>query len=190
MSKLGLQFPDETRAVEIAANPTSREIEEQLRDARRVDETLMIEEKLPDFVIGLHEVTDPETGETIYVNGKGRRQTLDGREIPDPAPMDPPIGYKKQPSMFEQMRELIRSEKLRQAAEEAGVETFEEGDDFEVGDDYDPRSPYEHNFDPAPPPIPSAASAGAPGAAAPEGVNPTPAASPSPPASSAAPKTP
>lgn len=179
LGKLGLKTAE---AEEVGKEPVLP-ITEQLPHARRIDETLMIAEKLPDFVIGLYEVQDPESGETIYVNAKGRRQTLDGREIPDPTPMDPPIGYKKQPSMFEQMRELIKSEKLRAAAEEAGVETFEEGDDFDVGDDFDPESPYEHNFDPPPtsptPPTAapspsssssSAASSGAPPAPAGEGV--------------------
>lgn len=95
-----------------------------------------------------------------------------GREVPDPTPMAPPVGYKKQPSMMENIRAMVRSEHLRQAAIQAGYETVEEADDFEVGDDFDPSSPYEHNFDPpepaptppAPPPSnPPAAAEGAAG---------------------------
>lgn len=177
----------EREPTEIASHQP-QEIFEQLATARVVDETLMIEENLPDFVLGLYEVTDPESGETIYVNSKGKRQTKDGREIPDPTPMAPPLGYKDTPSMFEQMRALIHSEKLKAAAEEMGVETPEEGDDFDVGDDYDPSSPYEHNFDPPKDIKPMSVdeltkrlsrttqssevplSSGAPGAPAPEGV--------------------
>lgn len=70
-----------------------------------------------------------------------------GRLMPDPTPIEPPIGYKPAPSLFEQIREMVRSETLRQAAEDAGAETFEEADDFEVGDDWDPRSPYENEWD-------------------------------------------
>ena len=94
----------------------------------------------------------PDTGEQIdleqYLDEKGRRMTPDGLEIVDSRPMAPPVGYKKQPSMVDHIRELIRSEKLRLAAEEAGHESFEEADDFDVGDDYDPSTPYEADFDP------------------------------------------
>lgn len=74
----------------------------------------------------------------------------DGRELMDPTPIAPPIGYKKSPSIAEQIRTMIRSEHLRQEAERAGYETFEEADDFDVGDDFDPKSPYEEVFEPVP----------------------------------------
>lgn len=69
-------------------------------------------------------------------------------EVMDPTPMEPPLGYKKQPSMVELIREQIRSARLAEEAEAAGMETFEESEDFDVGDDYDPQSPYENEFDP------------------------------------------
>lgn len=73
----------------------------------------------------------------------------DGQEFLDPTPIDPPIGYTQQPSMHEYVRELIRSERLRQEAEEAGLETFDEADDFETDEgDIDPLTPYEGDFDP------------------------------------------
>lgn len=74
--------------------------------------------------------------------------TPNGREIPDPTPMEPPLGYKRSPSLAEQIRTMVRSEQLALAAEAAGAETFEEADDFNIGDDYDPQSPYENEFDP------------------------------------------
>lgn len=74
-----------------------------------------------------------------------------GEEIPDTTKPEIPLGFKKPDSLAEQVRRLIRSEQLRQAALSAGHETFEEADDFEVGDDYDPRSPYEEVFDPTDP---------------------------------------
>lgn len=73
-----------------------------------------------------------------------------GREKPSDRPMAPPIGFKKQPSMIENIRNMIHHE-LSQRAAEQGFETADEADDFDVGDDYDPHSPYEHNFEPAPP---------------------------------------
>lgn len=73
-----------------------------------------------------------------------------GRELMDPTQIAPPLGYKKSPSISDQIRQMIISEKLRQEAEEAGYETFDEADDFDVGDDFDPRSPYEEVFEPLP----------------------------------------
>lgn len=68
--------------------------------------------------------------------------------VPNPVPVSPPVGYQKQPSMVEIVREMVRSEKLRQEVMAADLETFEEADDFDVGDDFDPSSPYEEVFDP------------------------------------------
>lgn len=77
-----------------------------------------------------------------------------GFEIPDPTPMAPPIGYKRQPSLAEQIREMVRSEKLAQEAAAAGAETFEEADDFDVEDDEFPASPYEmSDLEPRPQPV-------------------------------------
>lgn len=80
-------------------------------------------------------------------NIKGRRYDEHGKFFPDPTPIAPPIGYKRSPSIAEQIRTMIRSEHLRVAAESAGAETFEEADDFNVADDYDPRSPWEEQFE-------------------------------------------
>jgi len=69
-----------------------------------------------------------------------------GRERPSPIPMAPPIGYKKQPSMIDNIRDMVRREMSQQAAA-AGMETFEEADDFEIDDDYDPKSPHEMSIE-------------------------------------------
>lgn len=81
-------------------------------------------------------------------NPKGRPIDEQGRFYGNPVPLEPPIGYKRQPSLTEQIRDMVRSEKLAQETRDAGFETFEEGDDFDVQDDFDPRSPFEYNFDP------------------------------------------
>lgn len=75
-----------------------------------------------------------------------------GGELMDPLPIAPPLGYKKQPSLKDQIRAMVISEKLRVEAETAGYETFDEADDFDIGDDFDPRSPYEEIFEPLPEP--------------------------------------
>lgn len=76
-----------------------------------------------------------------------------GREIPDPTPMAPPVGFVKQAHLWEtlRMKQLIRSEALAMMAEREGFESFEEADDFDIPDDpIDPTSPYEDVFDPHP----------------------------------------
>lgn len=73
----------------------------------------------------------------------------DGTPKLDPTPMAPPIGYKKHPSMVEIVRDMVRSEKLAQAAAATGHETFEEAEDFDIPDDpVQMNSPYENDFDP------------------------------------------
>jgi len=71
-----------------------------------------------------------------------------GREKPNPTPMAPPIGYRRQPTIAEQMRQMIQLASLEAA--QAGAETEEEANDFDVGEDMEPNPPYEHDFDPDP----------------------------------------
>lgn len=75
----------------------------------------------------------------------------DGREVPDPTPMAPPVGMSERPSLADFVQRMIQQEVSRAAAA-AEMETFEEADDFDVEDDpMDPRTPYEENFDKQPP---------------------------------------
>lgn len=67
-------------------------------------------------------------------------------ETPSDKPVAIPARFMRPPTLQEQVRNLVRGEMSRQAAEE-GHETFEEADDFDIGDDYDPTSPYEMDFD-------------------------------------------
>lgn len=106
---------------------------------------------------------DRETGEVIDVeleqarldprqlamdiHPKGKPLSPGGLEVPDPTPMAPPVGYVQHVPLAEQIRAMVRSEALRQAAEAQGAETFEEADDFDV-EDFDPSSPYEEVFEP------------------------------------------
>lgn len=117
---------------------------------------------------------------------KSRGLAADGSQVPDPTPLAPPVGYKKQPSMVEIVRDMVRSERLKHEAEASGHETFEESEDFDIGDDGDDlTSGYENDFDPpvreilseveksktpppAPPEAPKAPSAGP----SPEGAKP------------------
>jgi len=75
--------------------------------------------------------------------------TLDvnGHEVPDPTPMSIPSGFKRPPTLAEQVARLVRSNEFMASLGEA--ETFEESEDFEVGDDFDPNTPFEEFFDPS-----------------------------------------
>lgn len=70
-----------------------------------------------------------------------------GQEIPDPLPHTAALGRRRARSIRDNVVEILRSEKWRQAMEENGEETFEEADDFDVDDDFDPSTPYEEMFE-------------------------------------------
>jgi len=71
-----------------------------------------------------------------------------GREIVDGRPMQPPVGYVEQPSLFEQMRVAMAEASLRAAS--MGIETEEEANDFYIEDDPEsgvPPSQYQYDED-------------------------------------------
>lgn len=72
----------------------------------------------------------------------------EGREILDPTPMAIPAGFKRPDSIADQVRRLVRSHELARAAEAAGLETFEESEDFDIDETFDPHTPYELQWDP------------------------------------------
>lgn len=84
----------------------------------------------------------------VTPDGEVKEKYVDGREIVDPVPIAPPVGWFKQPSMFDQLRDMVRSEHLRMYAASQGQESFEEAQDFEVEDDIFPSSQYENDFEP------------------------------------------
>ena len=47
-----------------------------------------------------------------------------GRELVDGLPMEPPIGYRREPSLAERIRSMVRGEQLAAEARAAGMETF------------------------------------------------------------------
>lgn len=75
-----------------------------------------------------------------------------GEEIPDSTPVALPVGFRRPMSLQMRMKQLLRNEEFLRAQEAAGVETFEDADDFNCNDD-DPLSstPYEDSFDPQKP---------------------------------------
>lgn len=79
---------------------------------------------------------------------KAKGYDRDGNVVLSPIPIAPPIGYKKSPSMVEIVRDMVRSERLRQELADSGAETFEESEDFDIPDEEHLHSPYENDFDP------------------------------------------
>ena len=71
-----------------------------------------------------------------------------GHEVLDPTPLALPAGFKRPEPLADMMRRLVRTE-LSRRAEDAGLETFEESEDFDVDDDSLPGTPFEEFFDPA-----------------------------------------
>lgn len=69
-----------------------------------------------------------------------------GEEILDPTPIQPPLGYKRPPTLSEQIRAQVVAAKLDELY--SMEETQEEADDFEVGDDFTPLSPHENDHIP------------------------------------------
>lgn len=66
-----------------------------------------------------------------------------GHEVPDPTPVEWPAGVRRPETLTEQIQRLVRVQ-MSQFAEEQGLETFEEADDFDIDDEEGaPFSPYE-----------------------------------------------
>lgn len=68
-----------------------------------------------------------------------------GEEICDPRPMEMPIGFKRPMPLADEIRMMLQKS-IQQELEEAGVESFEDADDFELEDE-DMSSPWEEQFD-------------------------------------------
>lgn len=78
-----------------------------------------------------------------------QRHTKEGGEVLDPTPLQPPLGYKRTPSLSEQIAMQVRRMKLELLQDDSIAETEEEADDFEIGDDFHPLSPHENDHIPS-----------------------------------------
>lgn len=109
---------------------------------------------------------------------------VDGRELPDPVPLAPPLGYDPPPDLMNMIRTMVRHERFNAAMDAAGADTWAEANDFDVPDDpLDPFDVYEKAFQsveekpPAKPAAPAAASTAA-ASPAPENISGTPSGKP------------
>lgn len=72
-----------------------------------------------------------------------QRYNEKGQEIPDPRPIEVPLGLRRPKDIHEMIHDALRGERMRIAAERAGVESFEEANDFELDEEPDLVSKYE-----------------------------------------------
>lgn len=77
---------------------------------------------------------------------KANRFSEDNKEILNPTPVQPPIGYKPTLSLAEQIRQQVRAYKH---VEDTEPETEEEADDFDIIDDPQPESRWENDMIPS-----------------------------------------
>lgn len=85
--------------------------------------------------------------EDVYkTTDKTNRFSEEGKEILNPTPMQPPLGYKPQKSLHEQIREQIMQ---MNHLHDNDPETEEEADDFDIEDDPQPQSRWENDMVPS-----------------------------------------
>lgn len=75
------------------------------------------------------------------------RQDDRGHEIPDPNPIEVPLGHKVPETLAQMFQRYVRVQFSEYAAQQ-GTETFDQADDFDHPEDLDPTTPYEVEFDP------------------------------------------
>ncbi|UDN67881.1 hypothetical protein [robinz microvirus RP_165] len=89
----------------------------------------------------------PEPQIDVYkTTDKRNRFSAENKEILNPTPMQPPLGYKAQPSLLETVRQQVLQMKRMEDNE---PETEEEADDFEIDDDPQPVSRWENDMVPS-----------------------------------------
>jgi len=77
---------------------------------------------------------------------KYNRFSEDNKEILNPTPMQPPLGYKPSLSLAEQIRQQVR---MLKGLEDMEPETEEEADDFEIDEDPVMASRWENDMIPS-----------------------------------------
>lgn len=76
--------------------------------------------------------------------GVGRAVLLpDGREVFNPMPMAPPVGYRAEPDMMQRMQQMLRAEMLRQKEAEEGIDDINSLNDYPEDTDAPFYSQYE-----------------------------------------------
>lgn len=106
-----------------------REEFSQVSDGR---DPLLDLDRIPEY--GGWDPDDPGLGQAVLLD--------DGREVLNPVPMEPPVGFKEEPSMMQMMEAMIKRH-LAGLNGEDELDSVEDAIDFDVPDDVDPTSPYD-----------------------------------------------
>lgn len=93
----------------------------------------------------VHSVGDA-MDDVFKTTDKYNRFSEDNKEILNPTPVQPPLGYKPSKSLAEQIREQVRALKHLDDTE---PETEDEADDFEIEEDPIPHSRWENDLIPS-----------------------------------------
>lgn len=110
-----------------------------------------VQKAVSDFVAGFRRKPRRLSMEEYAAKMLARGLDEHGNARVSSVPQEPPIGYRKQPSMVDIVREAVRNEHFQRQMEEAGFETFEEANDFDIDEDgAELRSPYELAEAPSP----------------------------------------
>lgn len=126
-----------------------RDPEEVVNPEVDADGVLIGEEFNPDDIPakGGWNASDPGVGRAVLLP--------DGREVLNPVPMAPPVGFKEEDSMMEVMEKMIKRH-LHGLRDEDELDSVEDALDFDVPDDLDIVSPYDvemmEEFPAMPPP--------------------------------------
>jgi len=88
----------------------------------------------------------PKFEDVYKTTDKRNRFSADNKEILNPTPMQPPLGYKPSLSLAEQIRQQVRQLK---GLEDMEPETEEEADDFDIDEDPQPQSRWENDMIPS-----------------------------------------
>jgi len=96
---------------------------------------------------------DPGTGRSILLP--------DGREVPNPVPHDPPLGFSQQDTVMEMVQRQVKAH-LQLLHDQDVIDSLEDLDDFGEDEDGVPYSPYEIVLKDEFPGVPAAAPADSP----------------------------
>lgn len=72
---------------------------------------------------------------------------IDGRRVMDDTPVELPSGYQAPLTLEQKMARIMRDQRILANLEAAGLESFDEADDFDVGDNDDDDYEWENDPD-------------------------------------------
>lgn len=104
-------------------------------DPRGADRAPVVPKDISDKMRSAGWSADPGTGKAVLLE--------DGRELVNPLPHDPPLGYVQEPSVIDLINRELAKRKALLEADEVLDETDEDANDFDMEDEVDLLSGYE-----------------------------------------------